>query len=158
MVKTAYLSSVMEPLTCATSFSQVSRAFNRSSSAAASDEEPLPTCLSRRSCFFNSFAVACSGVPVVIASLHVRVAAVACDGVRVCLCDDRSRLSRRLISPNVLLRMRLRGVREKRSSLRLLCFVCVVASSGEAYLPAEHRWSWSSRLLPALQQHWSQSL
>ena len=30
--------------------------------------------------------------------------------------------------------------------------------SGEASLPAEHRWASSSRLLPALQQHWSQSL
>ena len=34
-------------------------------------------------------------------------------------------MSRRLISPALVLRMRLRGVREKRSSLRLLCF-CVL--------------------------------
>ena len=37
---------------------------------------------------------------------------------------DRSRLSRRLISPALELRMRLRRVGEKRSSLRWLCFVC----------------------------------
>jgi hypothetical protein len=63
--------SVIEPLTCATSFSQVSLAFKRSSNAAASDEEPLPTCFNRRSCFFNSFAVAGSAGPVVIAGLRV---------------------------------------------------------------------------------------
>ena len=40
------------------------------------------------------------------------------------LCLNRSRLSRRLISPRVVRRMRLRGVGEKRSSLRfcVLCF------------------------------------
>ena len=47
---------------------------------------------------------------------------------------DRSRLSRRLISPALVLRMRLRGVREKRSSLRLLCFVCRGVRGGVTYL------------------------
>jgi hypothetical protein len=47
---------------------------------------------------------------------------------------NRSRLSRRLISPSVLLRMRLRGVREKRSSLRLLCFVCRGVGGGVTHL------------------------
>ena len=47
---------------------------------------------------------------------------------------DRSRLSRRLISPALVLRMRLRGVREKRSSLRLLGFVCCGVGGGVTYL------------------------
>ena len=51
---------------------------------------------------------------------------MARDGARVWLCDGRSRLSRRLISPGVVPRMRLRRVGEKRSSLRLL--LCVLSA------------------------------
>ena len=47
---------------------------------------------------------------------------------------NRSRLSRRLISPALVLRMRLRRVREKRSSLRLYCFVLWRRGRSSSYL------------------------
>ena len=55
-------------------------------------------------------------------------------GAPLNLCDDRSRLSRRLISPRVVRRMRLRRVGEVRSSPRWLCFVCWGFGGGVTYL------------------------
>ena len=80
------------------------------------------------------------------------------------LCGNRSRLSRRLISPALVLRMRLRGVREKRSSLRLVALCGVGASASSPYgrrraaRPTVGGWEHSLVLQPLQRSYYSSRL